>query len=85
MFYKHSVLTAGRVDLAQRFIETGDHSTTSLEIELGVCVPTAPRVICALKQRGYSIKPVKSGEAWAYRLVQPRQTSKIRSREATNA
>jgi biotin operon repressor len=85
MFYKHSEMIAGRVDLALRLIETGDHSTKSLAAELGVSVPTASRVISALRQRGYSIKSVKNGKAWTYRLMQPKQNSNARSQEATNA
>jgi len=85
MFYGHSEMIAGRIDLALELIETGDHSTKTLAAELGISIPTASRVISALRQRGYSIKSVKNGKAWAYRLMSPKQKSRAISQEATNA
>ena len=84
MFYEHSQEIAERVETALRLIETGSYSTQTLAVELGVSVPTASRVICALRQRGYTIKSVKNGRGWAYHVEQapPRTT---RQQEARNA
>ena len=71
MFYEHSQEIAERVENALRLIKTGNYSTQTLAVELGISVPTASRVICALRQRGYSIRSVKNGRGWAYRLECP--------------
>jgi biotin operon repressor len=68
MLYEHSQEIAERVEHALRLIETGTYSTQTLAVELGLFVPTASRMICALRQRGYSIRSVKNGRVWAYRL-----------------
>jgi biotin operon repressor len=84
MFYEHSQEIAERVDNSLHLIETGSYSTQTLAAALGVSVPTASRVICALRQRGYSIRSVKNGRGWAYRLERyPDRTS--RKQEAKHA
>ena len=77
MFYEHSQEIAERVENALCLIKTGSYSTQTLAVELGISVPTASRVICALRQRGYSIRSVKNGRGWAYRLeCSPGRTSR---------
>ena len=79
MLYEHSEEVVGRVEQALRLIESGEYSTQSLASELGVSVPTASRLICALRQRGYEIKSIKNGRSWHYRLDKPAASMKILS------
>lgn len=84
MFYEHSQEIAKRVDNAIKLIETGLYSTRTLAAALGVSVPTASRLVCALRQRGYTIKSVKNGRSWVYRIDQA-ETQTTGKCEARNA
>jgi len=84
MFYERSQEITERVDKALKLIQTGNYSTQSLATALGVSVPTASRVICALRHRGYAIKAVKNGKGWVY-CIQPAPSRTSKRQEARHA
>jgi biotin operon repressor len=69
VLYERSRAIERRLTDLVRLIRAGHHSTPVLAKKLDVSVPTVSRCITALRQRGYSIRPVRLPKQWAYELI----------------
>ncbi|MBX7165937.1 MAG: helix-turn-helix domain-containing protein [Pirellulales bacterium] len=71
MLYQRSLEIERRLEAVLALVRAGGYSTPMIADELGVSVPTVSRAICALKERGHSIRSEKQSEGWSYVLDEP--------------
>jgi biotin operon repressor len=69
MRYEKSLAIQSRHDWLVELIRTGKFSSPDLAQKLGVSEQTIYRDIDFLKKRGYSIRPEKHADGWAYHLL----------------
>ena len=66
MMYRRSQEIEHRLAYVLRLLRTGRYSTPKLAAKLGVSVPTISRCIESLRDRGYGIRCLRSGDTWRY-------------------
>ena len=76
MIYERSLAIGQRFAAILSLIRTGQHSTRTLAVELGVSEPTISRCLAALRRRGYLIASQRQGQGWCYVLV--REPTEVR-------
>lgn len=69
MFYERSRRVERRLRELIGLLRAGGSSTPTLAERLGVSVPTVSRCLAALRERGYTIRPVRRPHQWVYELV----------------
>jgi predicted DNA-binding transcriptional regulator YafY len=69
MRYQRYLAIASRHDRLVKLIRTGAFSSRDLAQKLKVSEQTIYRDVDFLKQRGYSIRPEKHADGWAYHLL----------------
>lgn len=69
MPYQRSRNIENRLRDALKLIRSGGHSTPTLAHTLGISQPTVSRCLTALRERGYSIRSVKTDSGWAYEVL----------------
>ena len=69
MRYGRAIAIANRHDRLVDLIRSGELSSPDLAVKLRVSEQTIYRDIDFLRQHGYSIRPVKHADAWAYELL----------------
>lgn len=68
MPYERVIAISSRHQKLLDLIRSGEHSALDLAELLDVSEQTIYRDINSLKDRGYSVRSVKSGQTWAYQL-----------------
>jgi DeoR/GlpR family transcriptional regulator of sugar metabolism len=68
MPYERVLAISARHQKLLDLVRSGEHSAQDLAEILGVSEQTIYRDINSLKDRGYSVRSVKSGQTWAYQL-----------------
>ena len=68
MRYKRSLEIEQRLRDVLRLIRTGRYSTPELAEAVGVSIPTASRIVDALRERGLAIYAERTRSGWRYRL-----------------
>jgi biotin operon repressor len=79
MVYRRSQEIENRLALVLRLLRKGRYSTPKLAAKLGVSVPTISRCIESLRDRGYVIRSLRSGDTWRY-VVESQPSSSRRQR-----
>lgn len=69
MRYERALAIANRHDRLIELIRSGAYSSRELAGKLGVSEQTIYRDIDFFKRRGYSIRPEKHADGWAYHLI----------------
>jgi len=68
MPYERSQALEHRLQHLVGLLRGGRHSTRTLAEQLSISQPTVSRCLTALRERGYSIKPIKDESGWYYYL-----------------
>lgn len=78
VIYKRSQEIEKRLADIISLVSRGRYSTPALARALAVSQPTVSRCLSALRQRGYSIRPVKDKSGWSYELTATPAVSHLR-------
>lgn len=68
MPYERSQALEKRLQDLLSLLRGGRHSAPTLANKLEISQPTVARCVAALRKRGYTIRAVKDGQGWSYRM-----------------